>query len=209
MCAFPELKKRLSFPDVYALYTGAAIGSKLEKCPLHDDKTGSLKPYLSTNSFYCYGCGAGGTVIDFVAALHKETPLEAAKRLDADFGLGLFGGNCKPDTSLLDKRKKAAENISGFLAMANSVFDFLCNEYRVGEWVLKPDNRIYESKGRGLYVHYAHALDTIEYHKNGLLEALNDFDHYWAKSDADEVRAAIETISTILSGYVEGGAYEK
>ena len=209
MCVFTELKARLPFPDVYAYHTGSAIGNKPVKCPLHDDKTASFKHYPATNSFSCFGCGAGGTVIDFVAALHKETPLDAAKRLDVDFGLGLFGGNYRPDARLNDERKKAAENINGFLAMANSVFDYLCSEYRVGEWVLKPDNRIYESGGRGLYVHYAHTLGVVEYHKNGLCEALNDFDHYWAKSDADAVRAAVETISTILGGYVEGGAYEK
>ena len=199
----------MPFPDVYSLYTGAAIGGKPVKCPLHDDKTASFKHYPATNSFSCFGCGAGGTVIDFVAALHKEAPLEAAKKLDSDFGLGFFDDNYRPDTSLLDERRKAAENVSGFLAMANSVFDYLCSEFRVGEWVLKPDNRIYESKGRGLYVHYAHTLDVIEYHKNGLCEALNDFDYYWQKNNMEAVATSIETISTITSGYVGGAGYEK
>ena len=44
MDVFTEVK-RLPFPDVYALYTGAAIGNKLVKCPLHNDKTASFKHY--------------------------------------------------------------------------------------------------------------------------------------------------------------------
>lgn len=36
------------------------------KCISHADKTASMKIYFDTNSFYCFGCGVGGSVIDFV-----------------------------------------------------------------------------------------------------------------------------------------------
>jgi len=35
-------------------------------CPFHDDKTPSLKITLAKNLFHCFGCGAGGSVIDWV-----------------------------------------------------------------------------------------------------------------------------------------------
>lgn len=35
-------------------------------CPFHKDKTPSLKVYSKTNSFYCFGCGAGGSAVNFV-----------------------------------------------------------------------------------------------------------------------------------------------
>ena len=35
-------------------------------CPFHDDKTPSLKITPSKNLFHCFGCGAGGSVIDWV-----------------------------------------------------------------------------------------------------------------------------------------------
>lgn len=41
------------------------------KCPIHGEKTGSMRLYRGSNSFYCFGCGKGGTVIDFVMALEK------------------------------------------------------------------------------------------------------------------------------------------
>ena len=35
-------------------------------CPFHDDDRPSLVVYPDTRSFHCFGCGAGGDVIDFV-----------------------------------------------------------------------------------------------------------------------------------------------
>lgn len=40
------------------------------KCPLHKDKTASLKVYLNTNSWYCFGCGKGGSPIDYI--MHRQ-----------------------------------------------------------------------------------------------------------------------------------------
>ena len=39
-------------------------------CPFHNERTPSFKIYLNTNSFFCYGCDTGGSVIDFIA--HQE-----------------------------------------------------------------------------------------------------------------------------------------
>lgn len=38
----------------------------LLKCPFHEDKTPSFKVYEKDNRFYCFGCGASGSPIDFV-----------------------------------------------------------------------------------------------------------------------------------------------
>ena len=54
-------------------------------CPFHDDRTPSMK--LNEDYFYCFGCGAHGDVIALTAQLFNLPPVEAAKKLAADFGI--------------------------------------------------------------------------------------------------------------------------
>lgn len=54
-------------------------------CPFHDDQHPSMK--LNRDYFYCFGCGATGDVIDFVARLFGLSSYEAAKKLAYDFGI--------------------------------------------------------------------------------------------------------------------------
>lgn len=54
-------------------------------CPFHDDKNPSMK--LNEEYFYCFGCGATGDVIDFVARLFGLNSYEAAQKLAQDFGI--------------------------------------------------------------------------------------------------------------------------
>jgi len=36
------------------------------RCPFHEEQTASMKITPSNNLFHCFGCGAGGSVIDWV-----------------------------------------------------------------------------------------------------------------------------------------------
>lgn len=53
-------------------------------CPFHKDRTPSMKV---DRRYYCFGCGATGDVIDFVASLHNLGKRDAAIRLVEDFGV--------------------------------------------------------------------------------------------------------------------------
>ncbi len=68
-------------------------------CPFHEDRHPSLK--LNKNYFFCFGCGATGDVIDFVARLFDLGSYEAAQKLAADFCVSTELGQtaavtCKP-----------------------------------------------------------------------------------------------------------------
>jgi DNA primase len=51
------------------------------RCPLHGEKTASFKVDPGKQRFICFGCGAKGDAIDFVAAIERVSKGEAIKRL--------------------------------------------------------------------------------------------------------------------------------
>lgn len=50
-------------------------------CPFHGEKTASFNLYPETNSFYCFGCGAGGDVITFIKKIENLDYIDAVKLL--------------------------------------------------------------------------------------------------------------------------------
>lgn len=57
-------------------------------CPFHGEKTPSLK--LHKSGWYCYGCGRGGSVIDFVMYHESCSFFDAVRALDKHLHLGLI-----------------------------------------------------------------------------------------------------------------------
>lgn len=83
---YKEIKSRLTMRQVAERY-GLKATRNTCLCPFHHEDTPSL--HLYKDGFYCFGCGAGGDVITFVAKLCGLSNREAAARLNADFSLGL------------------------------------------------------------------------------------------------------------------------
>ena len=85
------LKSRYSLADVVE-----AAGVQLRGrgrvrqgvCPFHQESEGSFTVYADTSRFYCFGCGVGGDVLDFVQRAEGLTLPEAIQRLGGGTGLG-------------------------------------------------------------------------------------------------------------------------
>ena len=58
-------------------------------CPLHGEKTPSFSVSPDKQLFYCFGCHAGGTVIQFVMDMERLTFYEAVQQLAARAGMDL------------------------------------------------------------------------------------------------------------------------
>ena len=85
MNLFVTIKAAISVKQTAEQY-GLKVGRNgMTCCPFHNDRHPSLK--LNDDYFFCFGCGAKGDVIDFVARLFNLTSYEAAQKLAADFGL--------------------------------------------------------------------------------------------------------------------------
>lgn len=97
-------------------------------CPFHREKTPSLKLYPDDGGFHCFGCGAHGSVIDFVMRLFDITFQQAIIRLSSDFGLGLTSKRpTKQEASriLEERQKREAEKQA-----ENDRLDALVREHR-------------------------------------------------------------------------------
>ena len=57
------------------------------KCPFHSDSTPSCHFYPSTQSFFCFGCQAGGDVITFIRRIENLDYIDAVKFLAQRAGL--------------------------------------------------------------------------------------------------------------------------
>ena len=57
------------------------------RCPFHTEKTPSCHFYEQTQSFYCFGCGAGGDVVNFIRLIENLDYIEAVKFLAQRAGM--------------------------------------------------------------------------------------------------------------------------
>ena len=58
-------------------------------CPFHSEKTPSFTVNPQRRMFHCFGCGAGGSVIDFVMTYERLEFAEAATQLAERLGIAL------------------------------------------------------------------------------------------------------------------------
>ena len=123
------IKSTLSMQDIAARYGFELDRGNFICCPFHSDKTASLKIYKETGrGFHCFGCGAGGSIIDFVMLLFNLNFQQAIVRINADFGLGL--SDEKPDRRAMERfrRERAAKERE--LQAYRDEYDQKVTEYR-------------------------------------------------------------------------------
>ena len=76
--------------DVMEFY-GVRFNSRgFAMCPFHKEKTASLS--IRNEKYKCFGCGAYGSVIDFVMQYHGLKFTQAMVKIDSDWHLGLISG---------------------------------------------------------------------------------------------------------------------
>ncbi|MXY44723.1 MAG: hypothetical protein F4Y50_11835 [Dehalococcoidia bacterium] len=62
-------------------------------CPFHDEAEGSFTVYADSERWYCFGCGLGGDVLDFIQRSENLSLPEAIARLDGSPGLAPRSAN--------------------------------------------------------------------------------------------------------------------
>lgn len=59
------------------------------RCPFHSERTPSFHVYPDTQSFYCFGCGAGGDVVTLIKNIENLDYIEAVRFLAQRAGMAM------------------------------------------------------------------------------------------------------------------------
>ncbi len=84
-----ELKIRSDITEVISGYVNLKKSGRNYSglCPFHNEKTPSFYVYTESNSFYCFGCHAGGDVITFIRTIENLDYMEAVRFLAERAGM--------------------------------------------------------------------------------------------------------------------------
>lgn len=84
-----ELTRRVDIVDLVGSYVQLKRKGRLYSglCPFHSEKTPSFYVYPDTQSFYCFGCGAGGSAVSFMQKMDNISYTEAVKLLGERAGM--------------------------------------------------------------------------------------------------------------------------
>src|SRR5438270_11385571 len=87
-----DVRERANLVEVISAHTQLRkAGPRTFKglCPFHQEKTPSFTVDPAKQVYYCFGCGAGGDVFDFLRGAEGLSFAEAAERLATRLGITL------------------------------------------------------------------------------------------------------------------------
>ena len=134
---FDEVKRLVSARDAAEHYDFSPNRSGFVCCPFHGEHTPSLKLF-NNGTWHCFGCHSGGSGIDFVAQLFDLSPLDAIRKLNEDFRLGLPLDQPpnKAQQKAAQQRQKLHMISDKYEKWRDDLINQLNGAYRIGHLVL-------------------------------------------------------------------------
>lgn len=105
--------------DVYGYRTRRGV----MPCPFHGEKNPSLKIYPATGGWHCFGCGRGGSVIDFVMEQEGCSFATAVRAIDGALRMHLMD----PEEDAMEAREaqRVQAWLDDFVGAVNAYLDTL------------------------------------------------------------------------------------
>ncbi len=147
---FEAVREAVPVPVAAEHYGLKANHAGMVCCPFHDDRNPSLK--LNEDYFYCFGCGAGGDVVELTRRLFNLRPYEAAGKLAVDFGVDV------PATAPLDD---SLNRFRSDLLRCQQVLDEYLN--LLIRWQRKYAPRAPDDEPDDRYVESCQMLESMDY----------------------------------------------
>ena len=126
-------------------------------CPFHGEKTASLRLY--EDYFHCFGCGAHGDVIALVASVFGISMIEAAKRINADFGLGVDMDKPVDRSEIIMIHRKRQEE-QDYAEWENHAFSVLSEYHKL---LIQWRSNAPESADDIPDKHFVESINTLDY----------------------------------------------
>ena len=104
-----ELRMRCDIEQIIGAYVPLRRRGRnlVGLCPFHNEKTPSFTVYPENQSYYCFGCGAGGEVINFIRRIENLDYVEAVRFLCDRAGMVMPADGY--DSSMAEKRRRTYE----------------------------------------------------------------------------------------------------
>ena len=192
---FEEIKNSVDILKLAEFYGISILNGNKALCPFHDDHHPSLS--FKDNKFKCFACEKSGSAIDFVANLFGISVLEASKKINEDFSLGLFNPLTKEAQKKIKKEQEQKEKndaiVKAFENWSKVTEKWFTNIYKFLEKTRKksgPKNFEEPSKIWTLSVNYLEIIENILeiFFSNNREEILKKYDfieHYKNKIEKE------------------------
>ena len=160
MNLFETVRTNVKAVDVVLMAGFQPNRSKMICCPFHNDKHPSMQV---DRRYFCFGCGAKGDAVDFVANCYGLSLKEAAEKIISDFGLtynntGYAEGVRKPIAAKRSEYQIWAEKKQELFAHLSRLYEQL----REMKMRYAPKDRE-DSEWSPLFVMAAKELTYVEY----------------------------------------------
>ena len=182
MNLFETVRTNVKAIDVVLMTGFQPNRSKMICCPFHNDKHPSMKV---DRRYFCFGCGAKGDAVDFVANYYGLSLKEAAEKIISDFGLtynntGYAEGVRKPIAAKRSEYQIWAEKKQELFAHLSRLHEQL----REMKMKYAPKDRE-DSEWSPLFVMAAKELTYVEYL----------YDYCMFEATEDELKRKIDEIT--------------
>ena len=143
-----DIRYRCDIEDVISSYVPLKrAGSNLKGlCPFHSEHTPSFVVYKDTQSFYCFGCGAGGDVISFIMRQENLDYVSAVEFLARRAGITIPDSRDTNESCGPGRARILKMNIEAAKFFRDQLFDdnigspareYLIGQRRLGSAVVK------------------------------------------------------------------------
>jgi len=127
------IKERVSVPKATRYYYRNPNRNGFIVCPFHSEKTPSL--IIHEHYWHCFGCGAGGSVIDLVMGLFNLEIKDAMRKLADDFNVEIdIGYQTAAERA---KAKEQHDVMERHKAWARSMVGKIQDEYFIWELLFR------------------------------------------------------------------------